>query len=273
MEMYRRLSLAIVALLLVATVQGAESDYRGKVVIITGSSSGLGAALVEEAAAREMKLVLADINPGPSQAFAEAYTKRGGEALVVEVDLADARQRGRVIDRALARFGRVDMLINNAGYAYFANLQQQQLAQAQHLFEVNYWAYIDLAQRAIPALRRQGGAIINVASILGVIPSGPDLHAYAASKHALVGAFRSLHGELDAMGIQVKVVCPGGMKTNIFNAAIGAGKDKYKDMVKDWETPDKVAGEIFASLAKPGVLVFPTTVAHMAERFADQQQP
>src|SRR5690349_5784632 len=96
------------ATLTFAFVAHANDEYQGKVAVITGSSHGLGMELAIIAADKKMKLVLADIRPEPSKAFGDTVKKNGGEAIVVEVDLAIAEQRPRVIDAAMKQFGRID---------------------------------------------------------------------------------------------------------------------------------------------------------------------
>ncbi|MFW6093522.1 MAG: SDR family NAD(P)-dependent oxidoreductase [Pseudomonadota bacterium] len=247
-------------LLLAGTAaRGDSSDpYEGRVAVITGSSSGLGRELAAIAAERGMKLVLADIDPAPSEAFAAEVEDAGGEAVAVEVDLARAGQRGRVIDAAVERFGGVDYLFNNAGYSYLATLEQMDPEQAHHLFEVNYWAYVDLAQRVIPIMKEQGsGHILNVASILGHVPGSPGLGHYAATKHALVGMFQVVAEELEPHGIKVQIASPGGMRTNIARNAVGPLAEASRDRADDWEDPAVPARDIFEMMRTDAVVFHP----------------
>lgn len=265
LTMWRWLLMATCLAAVPGTLASAEPDspasdqpFRGKVAVITGSSSGLGRALAEQAAERGMKLVLADIDPEPSRELAAAVERAGGEAVAVEVDLAVAEQRGRVIDAAMDRFGRVDYLFNNAGYSYLATLEQMDLAEAHRLFEVNYWAYVDLAQRVIPIMREQGGGgILNVASILGHVPGSPGLGHYAATKHALVGMFQVAARELADDGIRVQIASPGGMRTNIARNSTGPLADENRDRADDWEDPAVAARDIFGELLGGEVVFHP----------------
>jgi NAD(P)-dependent dehydrogenase (short-subunit alcohol dehydrogenase family) len=242
-----------------ATAQDADPDpYQGKVAVITGSSSGLGRELAGLAAERGMKLVLADIDLPPSEDFAEKVEAAGGEAVAVQVDLAQPAQRGRVIDAAMKRFGRVDYLFNNAGYSYLATLEQMDLDQAHHLFEVNYWAYVDLAQRVIPIMKDQGsGHILNVASILGHVPGSPGLGHYAGTKHALVGLFQVAARELEPHGIRVQIASPGGMRTNIARRSVGPLAEERRDRADDWEDPAIPARDIFEKMQTDEVVFHP----------------
>jgi NAD(P)-dependent dehydrogenase (short-subunit alcohol dehydrogenase family) len=259
------------ALLALGAAAGAHADdpdpYKGKVAVITGSSSGLGWALAEIAADKGMKLVLADINLPPSETFAAQVREAGGEAVAVQVDLADPAQRPRVIDTAVEAFGTIDYLFNNAGYSYLATLEQMDLGDAHHLFEVNYWAYVDLAQRAIPIMKAQGsGSILNVSSILGHRPGSPGLGHYAASKHALVGLFQVAARELAPHGIKVHIASPGGMRTNISRHSTGPLADPSVDRAADWEDPSIAANDIFEKIQEDEVVFFPGYVGRQQPR-------
>jgi len=258
--MRRSAILLTLLLLLLGRAAAAEPEYRGRVALITGSSSGLGMELAKLAAGRGMKLVLVDMRPEVSEAFARNYREQGGEAVVVALDLADPARRGAAIEAARERFGHVDFLFNNAGYAYLTGFAAQDLAQAHHQFEVNYWAYVDLAQRVLPLMRPQGGYIVNVSSILGTVAAPPQYGIYSATKHALMGSFQAAAPELAAQGIRVKVVCPAGMRTGIAEHAVGENLDReaMQRVVDGWEPPENVAREIFDRLDEPEVVMFPT---------------
>ncbi len=250
--------LLLVLLLLLPNASRADDPWRGKVAIITGSSSGLGYELAKIAAAKDMRLVLADINLQPSAEFATRVLAEGGEAVALEVDLADRSQRGRVVETALEHFGTVDYLFNNAGYSYLATLEQMDVDMAQHLFEVNYWAYVDLAQQVIPIMKEQGsGSILNVVSILAHRSAPPGTGHYAASKAALVGIFQAAAQELEPYGIRVFLASPAGMRTNIARNSVGPLAEGRRDRADDWEPPEIAAADIFAAMLEDEVLFFP----------------
>ena len=237
------------------------ADMPAPVAIITGASYGLGHELAELAAAQGMRLALVDMRPEPAKELAASIREAGGEAMVIEADLADATQRPQVIEQTLARYGRLDFLFNNAGYAYLATLEQMDLDAAHHLFEVNYWAYVDLAQRAIAPMRAAGGGtIINISSILGVRPSPPGYGHYGASKHALVGLLQAAARELADDNIKVIVAAPGGMKTNVGKHAVGPLADPANDRTATWEDPAIAAQDIFDALEGDEVIIYPGAV-------------
>lgn len=254
-------TLAQIGLFLSLALLGVNTnaaEISDRVAIITGSSYGLGHELALLAQKQGMKLVLVDLRIEPSKALAREIIKSGGEAIVVEADLGDAGQRPRVIERAVQAFGRIDYLFNNAGYAYLATLENMSLEDAHHIFEVNYWAYADLAQRVIDPMREVGGGtIVNIASILGERPAPPNYGHYGATKHALLGLFQAAAKELKADNIKVIVAAPAGMKTHIGKHARGPEVDPGVDISQDWEDPAIAAQDIFNALDGDEVVIYP----------------
>lgn len=234
------------------------AEVEGRVAVITGSSSGLGYALAELAAEHDMKLVLADIDLPASADLAARITAAGGEAIAVEVDLADPAQRPRVIEAAIEQFGRVDFLFNNAGYAYSTTLELHDMEEAHRNFEVNYWAYVDLAQRSIPHMKTQGGGtIVNTVSVLGHRPAPAGWGVYGATKHALVGMFQAAATELRGDNIRVRIASPGGMRTNILRNATGPLADRSRGGADNWEPPTVAARDIFIMMLGDEVVFYP----------------
>jgi NAD(P)-dependent dehydrogenase (short-subunit alcohol dehydrogenase family) len=268
----RALPLAVTVLLALGgplSGQGVGSEIpapvadavSGRVAIVTGSSSGLGRELAILGAELGMRLVLVDIDLAPSVELAAEIERAGGEAIAVEVDLADPGRRPAVVDAAVERFGGVDVLFNNAGYAYAATLELHDMEAAHRNFEVNYWAYVDLAQRVVPIMReRGGGTIVNVASILGHRPAPAGWGVYSAGKHALVGMFQAAAVELAPYGIRVRIASPGGMRTNILRNAVGPLADRSRTGADDWESPSVVARDIFVMMLEDEVVFHPGAV-------------
>lgn len=247
MDMKRLYKSLLGTLLVFVCSSHAADPWADKVAFITGSSSGLGKALAQEAMDRNMKLVLVDINLAPSVKLAETYRENGGDAIAVQANLAREKPRSKAIRVALDQYGQIDYLFNNAGYNYMARLDQLDLDEAHRLFEVNFWAYVDLARQALPSMKEQGGGtILNVASILGLVPGPAGLGPYAATKHALVGYFQAVAKELEEHNIKVFVAAPAGMKTNIARNSVGPlARGGPRDRADDWEDPAIVATDIF----------------------------
>ena len=259
---------SVFVLPLLLTMLASMANAAGKVAIITGSSHGLGYELTQLAMSQQMKLVLVDMRPEASEQMAAKYREAGGEAIVLAMDLAKPELRPLIVAEAVAAFGRVDYLFNNAGYSYIAGPDDLDLDEAKRNFEVNYWAYVDLAQRVLPVMADQkSGVIVNIGSILGFTPANAQLATYSANKHALAGYFLSIAPALKQQGIDVKVVFPAGMRTKIFQHAVGNNLDRSKDPAATWEDPSVVAGEIFAQLHDGEAMQFPSVAEDRAKAY------
>ena len=179
------------------------------VVIVTGAAGRLGSGIAAVLAQRGARLVLVDI----SEAALEGLSGRLGhraEAITVVADATDPGAARVSFDEAVQRFGRADVLVNNAGSeGPIARAEDLDLAEVRALFEVNVFAMLTFSQEALRRFRAQGhGRIVNMASGAGL--SGSALMAaYSASKHAAVGLTRSIAREVADVGIQVNAVCPG----------------------------------------------------------------
>jgi len=177
-----------------------------KVVIVTGASEGIGAELANLLRARECQLVLA------ARDEAKLRTAGGEDACIVAGDLTREDARARVIEAALERFGRIDVLINNAGRGLYGAVSKAPVEEARALFELNFFAPLHLAQLAGPALRASRGVIVNVSSIAGQI-SLPWMPIYSATKFALASLSSSQRAEMRRDGVRVVSVFPGYVDT------------------------------------------------------------
>lgn len=249
-------------LLLAAALAAPLDAAVGKVAVVTGASSGIGRAVAEEAAARGWRVVLADKEPKGAEEAAAEIRKKGGTALVVRADVSSDADRAALLAASTAAFGGVDLLVNNAGYGYLAATEHLSLDESRRMFEVNYWAVVDLSRRALALMRKpRGGTVMNVASVLGLSPALPESAQYAASKHALVGWTRSAEREFKRAGVTLKLVCPSGTKTKFFDHAVGPDvasvKDQLGDAWEDFDLAPKVAKDILDGAQMPGLFVLP----------------
>lgn len=249
-------------LALLLSLAAAATEPSNKTAVVTGASSGIGRAVALEAAARGYAVVLADKDIKGSEEAAAEIHKTGGQALVIRADVSVEADRAALLAASTSAFGGVDLLVNNAGYGYLATTGRLSLDEARRMFEVNYFAMVDLSRRALGLMKKpKGGTVMNVASVLGLSPGLPESAQYAASKHAVVGWARSAEREFKRAGVTLKLVCPSGVKTKFFDHAVGPDVDSVKDQLGDaWEDFDvapKVAKDILDGAAAPGLFVFP----------------
>ena len=170
--------------------------YAGKVVVVTGASQGIGKALCLELAAQRPRLVLAARDAAALEAVAAECRARGAETLVVPTDVGDEAACRALVERAVERFGGVDVLVNNAGMGMLARFEDvTDLSLYERLMRVNYLGSVYPTFYALPHLKRSRGQIVAVSSLAG-LNGVPMRTAYAATKHAQMGFFDSLRIEL-----------------------------------------------------------------------------
>jgi NAD(P)-dependent dehydrogenase (short-subunit alcohol dehydrogenase family) len=194
---------------------------RGQVAVVTGAASGLGLGLAEAFAARGLDVVLADVEATALDAAVTALEDKGAAAIGVRTDVRFAEQVDALAAATLERFGRVDVICNNAGVSTFSGpTWEVPLTDWDWLLGVNLHGVIHGIRAFVPHLVRQGsGHVVNTASMAG-ISVGPTHAPYLASKHAVVALTEGLAAELAiaAPGVGATVVCPGAIATNIITA-------------------------------------------------------
>jgi short-subunit dehydrogenase len=189
------------------------------VAIVTGASSGIGEATAEQLARAGFRVALAARREERLEALAKRITHAGGTALCVATDLADEASTGRLVARTREAFGRIDVLVNNAGFSLAAAIEQLSRDELRSTFEVNLLAGLQLVGAVTPLMRAQGGGrIINMGSLAAHVPA-PLAVPYAATKGALEAATDGLRLELAAWGIDVILVVPGFVDTPTFENA------------------------------------------------------
>lgn len=201
-------------------------DLRGQVVVITGSSRGLGFAMAQEFARQGAKLVLCARNERDLHVARDAIAALGAEALAVPCDVRDRAQAERLIDQATARFGQVDVLVNNAGTIMVGPLESQKLEDFEEAMGTMFWSVVYTSLAVLPQMRmRRSGRIVNITSLGGKV-SIPHLLSYCSAKFAAVGFSEGLHAELAKDGIKVVTVVPGLMRTGSHINAIFKGRHR-----------------------------------------------
>jgi short-subunit dehydrogenase len=188
---------------------------ENKVVIITGASSGIGAATALRLAREGMKLTLAARRVERLEQVASQVEALGGEALAVQVDVCQREDIERMLQATLERWGRIDVLINNAGVGNEARLTKFPPGEIHRRIHTNLIAVIECTQAVLPTmLSQKAGHIINVASIAGLIAT-PGSAVYCAGKFGVVGFTDALYRDLLGTGVHVSAFCPGFTPTEI----------------------------------------------------------
>jgi NAD(P)-dependent dehydrogenase (short-subunit alcohol dehydrogenase family) len=190
-------------------------DLEGKVAIVTGASSGIGKAAAEAFSAAGAKLVVAARRREKLEELAAAAAKSGAEVLVVEADLTKEPAVLDLFEKTLGRFGRLDLLVNNAGMVRHVETDQMTLAQWQEVIDINLTAAFLCAREALKIMKRQKeGRIINVGSVSARRPR-PASISYAASKFGLEGMTHALALEGREHGVTCSILHPGVTESNL----------------------------------------------------------
>lgn len=194
--------------------------YRDKVIVVTGASEGIGRALAGCLAIQGSKLVLAARNEERLATLVHDCTELGAEALAVPTDVTNETACKNLIESAVAKFGRIDVLVNNAGGTMWSTFEEvEDLSVFEHLMRLNYLSAVYCTHYALPELKKTKGQIIGVSSIAGMT-GVPTRTGYAASKHAMFGFFDSLRIELQDSGVSVNMIAPDFVVTQIHRRAL-----------------------------------------------------
>jgi dehydrogenase/reductase SDR family member 7B len=201
--------------------------FRDKIVWITGASSGIGEALAYAFQREGARLILSSRHADALERVRSHCPGDHDDITVLPLDLADFDSLPEKAERALAAFGRIDILINNGGIGQHSLAAETSLAVDKALIFTNYLGQVALTKAVLPGMmRRQAGHIVVVSSVTGKM-GVPNRSGYAASKHALHGYFDSLRAEIWRYGIKVSIVCPGRVRTEFRANALKADGSAY----------------------------------------------
>jgi NAD(P)-dependent dehydrogenase (short-subunit alcohol dehydrogenase family) len=197
----------------------------GRVAVVTGGASGIGRGLAEAFAAAGSAVIVADLDGDQAARVAAAIRSTGARAEAVAVDVSDATAVEQLAATTLERFGRVDVLCNNAGVSTFNLLRDQTLADWRWVFSVNLWGVVHGVQTFVPIMRDQGtpAHIVNTASVAGLLSGVAFIGPYSATKVAVVSISETLAQELaiDGLPIGVSVLCPSSVDTRVMESERG----------------------------------------------------
>jgi dehydrogenase/reductase SDR family protein 7B len=228
-------------------------QFKGKVVWITGASSGIGEALAVQFAKSGALLVLSSRRLVELERVKNRATLGDDQCMLLSLDLGAPNNYDLLVKEILTRFGKIDVLINNGGISQRSLAIETPLEIDRRIMEVNFFGAVALTKAVLPVMQKQkGGRIVAISSIAGKF--GFHLRsAYAASKFAMAGFFESLRFEIEKDGVQVHLVYPGKIKTDISLHALKADGSVHGKMDKSQElgiTADECARIIIQSMVK-----------------------
>jgi len=243
-----------------------QRDFTGKVVVISGAAGGLGRALARSFAAAGARIAALDRDAAGAEALAAELRSEGRQALGQGCDVTDAAACERAMAAVIETWGRIDVLINNAGITHRSAYRRTDPAVTRRVMEVNFFGSVHCTRAALDALLESRGLIIVISSVAGFAPLIART-GYAAAKYALHGFFESLRTELADDGVGVLMVCPSFIDTGIDrNALGGAGRPARhgQQVVGARARPEAVAAEVLRAAEHGRQLLLPGRMAKLA---------
>ncbi|RLD35380.1 MAG: short chain dehydrogenase, partial [Bacteroidetes bacterium] len=225
---------------------------KDKVVIITGASSGIGKALAFEFSGKGAKCVLGARSHEKLAEIAEEIKLKGGEVAFAQTDVSVESDCKNLVLTAVEQFGKVDILINNAGISMRALFKDVDLEVIRRLMDVNFWGTVYCTKYALPYILEQKGSIVGVSSI-GGIKGLPGRTGYSASKSAMGGLLECIRTEHLKEGLHVLVAYPGFTASNIRNTALAADGSQQGETPRDEQkmmSAEEVAQHIYRAVQK-----------------------
>ena len=225
-----------------------SKGLEGKVVVVTGASSGIGEAMAREYAKMGARVVMAARREEELRRIAAEIESAGGEVEYVACDVVKEEDCRNLIERAVKRFGGIDVMICNAGLSMRALFDDCDLSVLHRLMDVNFWGTVNCTKYALPWLQKSRGSLVGISSVAG-IHGLPGRTGYSASKYAMTGFLDTIRVENLKKGVHVMTACPGFTASNVRFSALTA------DGSQQGETPRNEAK-----------MMTPQQVAHIVER-------
>ena len=244
----------------------SRRDFAGKVVLISGAASGLGAALCRRYAAAGARIAAMDVDVASLAALVGGLQEGGARALALPGDIADPARCAVAVADTLTHFGGLDGLINNAGISHRSLLSDTDPEVIRRVMEVNFFGAFNLTRAALAPIVARRGFIVAISSVAGFAPL-IGRTGYAASKHALHGFFDSLRSEVEGEGVGVTLVCPSFIRTGIGARATdgrGAPVSSPRVTTGGESSPDEIAARVFDAVAEGRTLLLPDPTARKA---------
>jgi dehydrogenase/reductase SDR family member 7B len=230
-----------------------QQFYNGKVIWITGASSGIGEALAVKLASWNTRLILSSNQPEELDRVKASLPLKAEDLIVLPLDLGEPDSLAEKAKEALKAFGHIDILINNGGISQRSLVLETSMETIRKIFEIDFFSGVILTKSVLPAMVEYGlGYIASVSSITGKF-GFPLRSAYSAAKHAMVGFYESLGAEYYDQGIRTTLVFPGRVRTNISLGALGPDGKSQGIMDHGQEygiTPEQCAMDILNGIRK-----------------------
>lgn len=229
-------------------------SVRGRVVLVTGASRGIGKRVAQRIASLGARTAITARSHNELDALAAEIRAAGGNVECFPCDLTDAAARQKLIDDVVAKFGGLDVLCNCAGVCSFGEFSTSREDINRQVLEINFFAPVELIRLAVPHLTKSGDAgyrpaVLNLASICGRWGI-PSMSEHCGSKHAFVGLTESLRGELARFGIDVLLVLPGVVRSDDLNRHLLRNEGKIYLDFEGAQRPESVADSVIASLTR-----------------------
>lgn len=240
-------------------------NWKDKVVIVTGASSGIGKAYAEAFAAAGAAVVMAARNAAAMEDIRSALEQKGSRCLVVTADVSREEDCRILVEKTLEVFGRIDILVNNAGISMRSLLADTDIPVIKRLMDVNFWGTVYCTKYALPHLLASRGSVLAVSSIAGY-KGLPARCGYSASKFAMQGFMESLRIENLKKGLHVLIVCPGFTASNIRNVALKGDGSAQGETPRDearMMQPEEVAASTLKAIVKRKNTLILTTQGKM----------
>ncbi|MFR9524268.1 MAG: SDR family oxidoreductase [Rikenellaceae bacterium] len=247
-------------------------NQKGKVVVVTGASSGIGEALACVYAAAGAKVVLAARQEEKLAAIVAQIELAGGQAIYSVCDVVAAEDCEKLIAKAVAAYGKIDVLICNAGLSMRALFDDVELDVLHRLMDVNFWGTVNCVKYALPHLQASRGSIVGVSSVAG-LHGLPARTGYSASKYAMTGFLETIRIENLKKGLHVMIACPGFTASNVRFSALTADGTSQGETPRAEEkmmTSEQVAQIIMRATAKRKrlcLMEFDGRATHLVKKF------
>jgi len=240
-------------------------SIENKVTIITGAAQGIGLACGERFAQEGARVVLADINAEKGEAAAESIRSAGGDAIFVDCDVGDKAQVVSLIEKAIEKYGRLDVMISNAAILHIADILELEEEDYDRVVRVNLKGFFLAGQAAARQMVAQGGggSIINMSSAVSSLKGAPNRYVYGVTKAAVIGMTKAVAADFIKDGIRCNAICPGTIRSPSLEGRVA-------ELGKQMGGADK-AMDLFVSRQPMGRLGAPEEIAALAVYLASDE--